>query len=101
MQVLVKHRFIKTTRGRAGGVLLAKDSSRIYLDQIVNAIDGLPPKEDMCVIGLDLCTDKVPCPLHDRYKPIRKQLRELLAEESLDDLSKKVIQKRKKMQKIK
>jgi DNA-binding IscR family transcriptional regulator len=55
----------------------------------------------MCVIGLDLCTDKVPCPLHDRYKPIRKQLRELLAEESLDDLSKKVIQKRKKMQKIK
>ncbi|HJM70402.1 MAG TPA: Rrf2 family transcriptional regulator [Candidatus Marinimicrobia bacterium] len=97
MQVLVKHRLIKAMRGRTGGVLLAKDSSKIYLNQIVNAIDGPPPEEDMCVVGLDLCTDEAPCPLHDRYKPIRKQLSKLLVEESLEDLSKNVIQKRKKM----
>jgi Rrf2 family protein len=97
MQVLVKNRLIKATRGRTGGVELAKSADKIYLNQIVYAIDGLPPEKDMCVIGLDYCSGETPCPLHDRYKPIRKQLKSLLSDEPLDDLAKRVIAKRKKM----
>lgn len=97
MQVLVKHRLVKATRGRTGGVMLAKNPKEIYLNQIVYAIDGLPPEQDRCVIGLDLCSDDVPCPLHEQWKPIRHQLREMIASEPLNDLANKVISKRDKM----
>ncbi len=97
MQVLVKNRLIVATRGRTGGVKLGKDPKNIYLNQIVYAIDGLPPDQEQCVVGLDLCTDDAPCPLHDEWKPIRQRLRDLLAGEPLDDLAQRVIEKRKKM----
>lgn len=99
MQILVKNRLIKATRGRTGGVMLGRDPNLIYLNQIVYAVDGHPPEEDICVVGLDLCSDSVPCPLHEQYKPIRKQLRKMLTDESLEDLAIKVIAKRKKMRK--
>jgi len=97
MQVLVKNRLIVATRGRTGGVKLGMDPKNIYLNQIVYAIDGLPPDQEQCVVGLDLCTDDAPCPLHDEWKPIRQRLRDLLAGEPLDDLAQRVIEKRKKM----
>ncbi len=97
MQILVKNRLIVATRGRTGGVKLGMDPKNIYLNQIVYAIDGLPPDQEQCVVGLDLCTDDAPCPLHDEWKPIRQRLRDLLAGEPLDDLAQKVIEKRKKM----
>jgi Rrf2 family protein len=97
MQILVKNRLIVATRGRTGGVELGRDPKEIYLNQIVYAIDGLPPDQEQCVIGLDLCTDDTPCPLHDEWKPIRQRLRDLLSGENLDDLAQKVIEKRKKM----
>ncbi len=43
VQTLVKHRLVKATRGRTGGINLYQDASKIYLSQIVDAIDGPPP----------------------------------------------------------
>ena len=97
MQTLVKQRLIKAVRGRTGGVLLAKDPKKIFLNDIVYAIDGLPPEKEQCIVGLDLCTDDAPCPLHDQWKPIRSKLRELMSSEPLDVLAKNVIKKRKLM----
>ncbi len=98
MQILVKQRLIVATRGRKGGVNLAKDAKDIYLHQIVYAVDGAPPEKDQCIIGLDECSDEVPCPLHDQWKPIRKQIREMLSSEPLDDLAERVLEKREKME---
>jgi Rrf2 family protein len=97
MQTLVKQRFIKATRGRKGGINLAKPAREIYLNQIVYAIDGIPPEQEQCVIGLDLCSDDTPCPLHEQWKPIRHQLRHMLELESLDGLAKRVMDKRNKI----
>ncbi|MCH7612003.1 MAG: Rrf2 family transcriptional regulator [Candidatus Marinimicrobia bacterium] len=98
MQTLVKQRLVVATRGRNGGVNLAKDSKEIYLNQIVYAVDGPPPETDQCVVGLNKCSDETPCPLHDQWKPIRKQIREMLASEPLDDLAERVVEKRIKME---
>jgi Rrf2 family protein len=97
MQILVKQRLIKATRGRKGGINLAKPAREIYLNQIVYAIDGIPPEQEQCVIGLDLCSDDTPCPLHEQWKPIRHQLRHMLELESLNGLAKRVMDKRNKM----
>ena len=50
---------------------------------IVYAIHGPPPEEEMCVIGLDICTDDVPCPVHSHWKVIKENIRTLLGNENL------------------
>jgi len=97
VQTLVKQRLVVATRGRNGGINLARNPKEIFLNQIVNAVDGPPPTEEQCVIGLDKCSDIAPCPLHHRWKPIRTQIREMLGDEHLEDLAHRVIEKRKLM----
>tara|TARA_B100001964_G_scaffold54487_1_gene61658 strand:- start:1133 stop:1594 length:462 start_codon:yes stop_codon:yes gene_type:complete len=97
VQTLVKHRLIKATRGRTGGINLYRDAENIYLYQIVDAIDGPPPEEDQCAIGLDLCSDDTPCPLHHTWKPIKESIRKMLAEENLEELAHRVVEKRRLM----
>ena len=72
-QTLVKHRLLKATRGRKGGIMLARPAKEIFLPQIVQAIEGPEPEEEQCVFGLDLCTDSQPCPLHHKWKVIREE----------------------------
>jgi Rrf2 family protein len=98
VQTLVKQRLVVATRGRNGGINLARGAKDIYVNQIVNAVDGPPPERDICVIGLDECSDETPCPLHHKWKPIRIQIREMLSKEHLDDLAHRIIEKRKLMQ---
>ena len=97
MQSLVKHRLIHATRGRTGGVTLAKSPEKIYLNDIVVCIDGPILENPQCVIGLNLCSDEVPCPLHDQWKPIKEKMRQMLENESLKHLADRVIAKREKM----
>ena len=97
MQSLVKHRLIHATRGRTGGVTLAKSPEKIYLNDIVVCIDGPILENPQCVIGLNLCSDEVPCPLHDQWKPIKENMRQMLENESLKHLADRVIAKREKM----
>lgn len=97
MQSLVKHRLVHATRGRTGGVKLAKSPEKIYLNDIVVSIDGPIHVNPKCVIGLSLCSDEVPCPLHDQWKPIKEKMRHMLENESLKHLTDRVIAKREKM----
>jgi Rrf2 family protein len=90
VQTLVKQRLVKATRGRNGGINLGRPA---------HEIDGPPPEREQCVIGLDLCSDETPCPLHDKWKPIRYKIAEMLAGEHLDDLAERVTAKREKMKK--
>lgn len=96
-QTLVKQQMLIAIRGRNGGVKLAKDPKQIFLDKIVYAIDGPPPEQEQCVIGIDDCSDLAPCPLHHRWKVIRVDIREMLVSENLEDLAKRVIEKRYEM----
>jgi Rrf2 family protein len=88
---------IHATRGRTGGVTLAKSPKKIYLNDIVVSIDGPILENPQCVIGLNLCSDEVPCPLHDQWKPIKEKMRQMLENESLKHLADRVIAKREKM----
>ena len=99
VQILVKQRLIKAKRGRNGGIQLGRDPKNIFLNEIVHAIDGPPPEHEICAIGLDLCSDETPCPLHHNWKPIRTAIHNMLSSENLLELSSRVIEKRKLMNK--
>ena len=99
VQTLVKRRLVVAKRGRNGGIFLGRDPKTIYLYEIVDAVDGPPPEKEKCAIGLDLCSDESPCPLHHKWKPIRGEIRDMLSAENLEELAHRVIEKRKNARK--
>ncbi len=97
VQSLAKHHLVQSTRGRGGGIRLNKPASEIKIIDIVRAVDGPPPEVDMCVIGLDECSDDVPCPLHEQWKLIKDQISALLNQDNLENLAREVIKKREQL----
>src|SRR5678810_858816 len=85
-QRLVHAGLLRSAKGRGGGFSLAKPADQITMMQIVEAIEG-PQTMDRCVVGLEKCTDLMPCPQHDLYKPIRQRLKDYLNTTTLADLS--------------
>lgn len=55
--------------------------------QIVKAIDGPPRAEETWVIGLDLCSDNVACPLYIHEQAIKGQIRDTLEHQTMADLA--------------
>jgi Rrf2 family transcriptional regulator, iron-sulfur cluster assembly transcription factor len=85
-QKLVHANVLRSAKGRGGGFMLARPSHEITLMHIVEAIDG-PQPLDRCVVGLERCTDQMPCPQHDLYKPIRQRLKDYMNTTTLADLA--------------
>jgi Rrf2 family protein len=85
-QKLVKAGLLRSAKGRGGGFTLARPAHEITLMHIVEAIEG-PQRMDQCVVGLDKCTDYMPCPQHDLYKPIRQRLKDYLSTTTVADLA--------------
>ena len=84
---LVKRGFIKSIRGRGGGLLLAKSASEITLGEIVAAIDGTD-SIDACAFDARRCDEHSPCALHDHWAPARANLNKFLHETTINDLVK-------------
>lgn len=95
VQSLAKHYLIKSVRGRNGGIKLSKPARDIRVIDIIYAIDGPPAENEMCVIGLDECSDSVPCPMHDQWKLIKENIRVQLGHENLEVLADRLKEKRK------
>jgi len=74
---LVAVGILSATRGPTGGYSLARPATEISLHDIVVAVDGVEAL-DRCAVGLGRCSDRVPCPLHDSWKPVRERVRSYL-----------------------
>ncbi len=99
VQTLTRNRLIKSYRGRNGGIKLARSSEKITILQIVNAIEGPPPEQPTCVIGLDVCSDDAICPLHKQWQHIVDLMHDTLSSETLLDLAEGMRQKRRELAK--
>lgn len=84
-QRLVKAGILHSAKGRGGGFSLARPASEIAVMDIVVALEG-QQHFGGCVLGLDRCSDTMPCPQHEHYKPVRQRLREYLAGTTVSDL---------------
>ncbi len=85
-QTLVRAGLLTSTKGPGGGFALAQDPRKIALFDIYQAVDGTQYLE-ACAVGLAKCSDEMPCPLHDRWKPIRERIRQYLEATSLADMA--------------
>ncbi|PKP39743.1 MAG: transcriptional regulator [Bacteroidetes bacterium HGW-Bacteroidetes-13] len=87
LQQLVKSNLIDSTKGPSGGFEINKiQFKQIKLSQIVSAIDG-DSIYTGCGLGLKECDENKPCPVHDKFKNIRDELRQMLETTSIEELS--------------
>ena len=85
MQILSKAGLVQSHKGPGGGFFFEKDTE-LMLVQIVHAIDG----DDIftkCGLGLKQCSEKNPCCLHYQFKSIRKNIKQMLMENSVSFLA--------------
>jgi len=89
LQLLTKNNLISSIRGRNGGFYLTKKDKLNNLMSIIEIIDGLD-KFNKCLLGLSVCSDENPCPIHHAVSPFKKQLIEELTHKTISDLTKEV-----------
>jgi len=87
MQQLSRDAIIDSVKGPSGGFTIDKDNMlKIKLSQIVSSIDGDNIYKG-CGLGLKQCSEKHPCPVHDKFKIIREELKNMLENTSVHELS--------------
>jgi Rrf2 family protein len=86
LQLLTQNGIMKSTRGPSGGVALAKAPRKISLLDIMKAIEGADLFKT-CVLGLEGCGSRNPCPLHQAWSVERKRLEKMFRGATLDKLS--------------
>lgn len=93
LQRLVTAGLLRSARGPVGGYALAQPPDRITLHDIKAAVDGVSELEE-CAVGLGPCSDEMPCPLHDSWKPIREQIKRYLQETTLETMAEALASKK-------
>lgn len=66
MTGLAKKGLVNASRGRDGGLRLARDADTIYLCDILEAI-GESLEHERCILGFEKCDTANPCALHDQW----------------------------------
>ncbi len=87
LQQLVKAGIIFSTRGQTGGFYMeASKIESISMAEIVSAFDG-DSIYTHCGLGLKECSAAEPCPVHDKFVEIRKNLRSVLESTTVSAMS--------------
>jgi Rrf2 family protein len=90
LQTLTEADIMISFRGPNGGVKLANSSDVTSLFDIIAAIDGSDLFEK-CMLGLEDCHDSRPCPLHNEWKGIRDNLKQIFQNNTLETLSNRML----------
>ncbi|MEB2786236.1 RrF2 family transcriptional regulator [Algoriphagus persicinus] len=87
LQKLVKGNMVTSTKGFHGGFHISAEGMRATkLTDIVKAIDGAEIYNGGA-LSLAECSERKPCPLHDKFKLVRDDLKAMLESTSLEDLA--------------
>jgi Rrf2 family protein len=86
LQALVKENLISSTRGPKGGFYLSDENHNQPVISILKVIDG-EKRLTSCMLSLENCNEKRPCPLHDILSPSRSEISKLLEETSIKALA--------------
>ncbi len=86
LQQLAKQKLISSIKGPNGGFYLNPENKETSILKIIECIDG-PLTLNSCVLGLNKCSSKSPCPLHFSFFEYREEMRKTLADTSISDFN--------------
>lgn len=90
LQSLTRKRIVSSQKGVNGGFYMNTKQSAKRLIDIVDTIDG----DNLftgCGIGMKECSEEEPCPMHDKFKAIKNQIRKTLSDSTIESLAKKYV----------
>lgn len=87
LQQMSKNEIIDSVKGSMGGFEIDRvKMDQVKLADIVFALDGNKVYEG-CGLGLPKCNANKPCPVHDRFVEIRNNLKQMLENTSLYEMT--------------
>ena len=86
LQRLVRMGFVMSLKGKGGGFFFDKEKPELTIKELINAIEG-DKIITGCGFGLKNCTPDNPCPLHEKYAPIRDAIEDLVTSETIKSLA--------------
>jgi len=89
LQELSKKKTVMSIKGPNGGFYLEEGGKHVSLERIVKEIDG-DGMFTNCVLGLKVCSEKTPCPVHLEYKEVKKNLIRMLENNTISDFNDKL-----------
>jgi Rrf2 family transcriptional regulator, iron-sulfur cluster assembly transcription factor len=89
LTILSKSGLIKSERGKYGGYKFAKKADKIYLSDIIKAVEGFQTTPT-CFFGFGECVLENPCAMHDIWADSQMNLIKVLSSTKLTDLKKKM-----------
>ena len=84
LQDLNRKRFIISVKGPKGGFYMNEKQRNTTVERIVVEFDG-DELLSSCILGLEECGSKNPCPMHDEYMKIRDQIQTMLRKNTIAD----------------
>jgi Rrf2 family protein len=88
LQRLVRQGFVKSQKGKGGGFYFDKNNPALPIKDLIIATEGGTLLTE-CGFGLRHCDVKSPCPIHEKYAPIREAINTLVSTETIQSLAKK------------
>ncbi|MCO5235289.1 MAG: Rrf2 family transcriptional regulator [Chitinophagaceae bacterium] len=92
LQELSRKKLVRSVKGPGGGFYLEAQDMECTLADIVRAMDG-DKIFSGCALGLSECSEEKPCPLHRRFKKIRKEIQDMLQSAKLADFNERLEKK--------
>ncbi|HEX8270002.1 MAG TPA: Rrf2 family transcriptional regulator [Flavobacterium sp.] len=89
LQDLGKKKLVNSVKGPKGGFYMDESNRAGSIADVVKAIDGDGIYTD-CVMGLKMCSEKKPCPVHFEYKEIKRNLITMLETNTIADFNEKL-----------
>lgn len=85
LQELARKQLLDSSKGPGGGFRLARPPVETSLYRLIEAVEG-PIEEDECLLGLESCSDRTMCPVHEVWKPFRSAFRQRMEATTLADV---------------
>ena len=86
LQLLCQKGLLQSAKGPNGGFFIDELTKNKTVADIVTAIDGNKLFIG-CGMGLKNCSEKKPCPLHDEFKIIRKNIFDMLQTKTVGEFN--------------
>ena len=87
LQLLTKdNKVVSSVRGPNGGFFISAKARKMSARSVLEAM-GEDEILEKCVMGLKLCSENQPCPMHAQYKIIKKQLISLFTAKTIQQLA--------------
>lgn len=84
LQDLSRKDIISSTKGPNGGFYMTEKNLEQPMLQVVRIIDGLAWFTE-CVLGLNQCDSRHPCPIHKTIQPVKNNLHHELSSHSIKE----------------